>query len=147
MQQDWTDLDSWAGLPGGLRWAYGVPLRLGLPWPHAVSKPTQFASPIAGPALLVVAYAMGDGDAPSASLADGSPIPVDAQREALAWDGWPPIFTRRLLVAPIVVPEGETARAINPGSRLVFAVTALRGGADTCAPYLARLAEGARQWR
>jgi hypothetical protein len=96
---------------------------------------------------LFVAYAQSEGDPPSVAFANGASLTVDTGREALAWRGWPPIFTRRLAIAPVVIPKGKTVAAINPGSRLVFAVTALHGGADVQAPYLARLAEGARQWR
>jgi len=147
VEQDWADLDSWAGLPGGLRWAYGVPLRLGLPRPHAASKRTFLSPSVTGPAVLFVAYSDGAGRPPGVAILDRPTAPVDTKHEALAWQPWPPIFTCRLLIAPIIIPQEQTARAINPGSRLVFAVTALRGAPDAYAPYLAQLADGAAQWR
>ena len=145
----WAHLDSWAGLPRGPLWAFGI--QFALP-PNGgrstVTKPLTLEHPIVGTDAIAVLYSAGDGPPPTVLFADGSKQAVDATREALAWRAWPPLYTARLLVAPVQT-GGKTVTGLDPGGRAVWAVSALRQTAttDDLTQTLDRLHVAAADWQ
>jgi hypothetical protein len=137
----WDHLDSWAGLPRGQLWTYGVPFALAPTVSRSiVTHPTPLARPLAGAGTVVLAYSAGSGPLPALRFADGTRATVDAALEALMWRGWPPVYTARLLVAPVRV-SGKRVTGIDPGGRAVWALTALPGSPPPA------LRQGAMEWQ
>jgi hypothetical protein len=136
----WDHLGSWAGLPRGQLWAYDIPFALAPAGGESlVSRPVKLRKPIAGAAAVVLAYSAGSGPRPAVLFAGGTRAAVDPSLEALAWRAWPPIYTARLLMAPVPV-RGKKVVGIDPGGRAVWAMSLL--GAAPSAPALAALASG-----
>lgn len=148
---DWNKNASWAGLPRGRFWAFGVPFELEPPTDRCiVTQPVNFAQPLRKADFAYLLYSAGDGAAPSVIFADGRKSADASRVEASAWRAWPPLRTARLLVARIPVPEGGTVAGFDPGGRAVWAMTTfaladsrreLHQRAD------AALAAGAAEWQ
>ncbi len=156
LDTDWEHLDSYAGLARGLRWFNGVPFALApANRPDALASfPTRLAIPDAR--TLYVLYEARQEEGGSVSLpifllSDGSITPPSGVTQALAWRAWPPIYTRRLLVAAFSVPSGKRVRAIQAmRGQKVLAVTALPNGPDAAAQETevnAALRQGAAEWQ
>ncbi|MCL5283324.1 MAG: hypothetical protein M1330_01220 [Armatimonadetes bacterium] len=122
----WQDLSSWAGVPGGLIWTWGVPFA----FPPAdnlravAGNTVMLPKPISGPTTLYLAFSAGNGQRPSFMLSKGRGVPVNQNLESMVWHGWPPIFHRQILMAPVTIAGGERVTGINPGNRVVWALTA-----------------------
>ncbi|MGA2498280.1 MAG: hypothetical protein ABSH20_11100 [Tepidisphaeraceae bacterium] len=144
LSQDWTDLDSFAGLIAGMRWVYGVPY-----WQRASarSKPVQLP---ATEGTLFIAYAPVNQDAyanaPTFTLDDGTGIRL-AGHPAIAWRGWPPIYKRFVMIDQLAIPQGRSLRAIDPGGTLLVAATAVRGTPNSLTTITETMSAAARQER
>lgn len=148
---NWDHLDSWAGVPSGQIWSYGTPFHLAASTGKCmVAKPAKLPKPVRGVQSLMLVYSAGEGSAPSVILSDGSRLGVDTQLEAMAWRAWPPVFTSRLVVAPVEV-GGKTVTGIDPRSRSVWAMTVSRPSTsqtgDSTTDAGRALAEGAKEWQ
>ncbi|HWD38889.1 MAG TPA: hypothetical protein VG944_08585 [Fimbriimonas sp.] len=116
----WEHLDSWAGLPRGVLWSYGVEFALPPNGGRSVvTKPVRFQWPIQSTEL-AVAYSAGDGPSPTLLCSDGTRL--SGSEEVLAWRAWPPIYTQKLLAARYRT-GGRQIVGIDPGSRKVWAVS------------------------
>lgn len=140
----WDDLDSWAGLPRGEIWSYGVPFALPPNGGRSiVTKPIRFDPPVRA-GFVAVAYSAADGPTPSIILDDGTRKPVGVGDESLVWQGWPPIYTRMLL-SSIVATSGRRVVGVDPGARQVWAVSVATGPGLTAQVLEARR-NGAKEW-
>ena len=76
LPQDWTNLDSFAGIIPGLRWTYGVPYQQGL---HAATNAVTVSAP--GAKAVLVAYAPPESQpltqSPTLTLDDSSLLPLE----------------------------------------------------------------------
>ena len=129
LAQDWNDLDSFAGIDCGQRWAYGVPYHQGT---RGTTRPAAVAAPKTTLVFVLYAPAAGVADGPTFELDDGTTRPLTG-KPAPAWRGWPPIFRRVILIDYAAVPAGQTVRRIDPHGHLLVAVTAT----DRALPTLA----------
>ena len=144
---DWNQLDSWAGVPGGLMWSYGIPFMLSEDSGKCMlTKSTKFDKSITGKEIIAVLYSAGDGPAPSVICSDGSREQVNTSMEALVWRAWPPSFSAKLLAATIVL-NGKTAVGIDPGSRSVWALTVLPHPDAEVDRAIESLKQGAAAWK
>jgi len=145
-EMSWDRLDSWAGLPRGELWAFGIPFVLAYQGEKSiVTKPFALEKPISSDAIALF-YSADGGPLPAVVLDDGTRETVDTSYEAIAWRAWPPIYTARLLVAPVIV-GGKAVTGIDPGGRAVWAMTALHLPGDRIARIMNALKEGASQWQ
>jgi hypothetical protein len=125
LPQDWTDLNSFAGLIPGVRWNYGLPYSQSL---HALTNVIAANAP--GAAVVVTAYSP-PSDAtltrsPTLVLDDGTVTPMSGH-PALAWRAWPIIFNRTVLLDYAVLPNGRSLGQVDPNGTLLMAVTAFTG--------------------
>ncbi|MHB1458134.1 MAG: hypothetical protein ACYC0V_14590 [Armatimonadota bacterium] len=122
---DWTKLDSWAAIPYGEMWAYGIPFDMKQSSEKSMlTKQTRFSKPIRGAKSIYLTYSAGDGSAPSIIFEDGSKQSVNTQLEVMAWRAWPPIYTSKLVTAPVDV-DGKVIAGVDPGRRSISAMTAV----------------------
>ncbi|MHB0999199.1 MAG: hypothetical protein ACYC27_08130 [Armatimonadota bacterium] len=145
---NWNNLDSWAGVPSGELWSYGIPFNLAESFNKSmlVGK-SQLSKSVADADTIFLLYSDGDGPAPSLIFDDGSKKSVDSTHESLAWRAWPPIYTSRLLVSSIET-NGKTVVGIDPGSCVVAAMTITRSNNGTSVEECKNaLAEGSKEWR
>src|ERR1019366_1226919 len=123
--QDWTNLDSFAGIVPGLRWTYGVPYQQGL---HAATNTVTVSAPDAK--VVLVAYAPPEAQpltqSPTLTLDDSSLLPMSGQ-PVNGWRGWPIIFNQMVLLDYAVLPNGRSLKQVNPNGTLVMGVTAFTG--------------------
>ena len=142
--QDWNDLHSFAGLIAGDRWVHGVPYQQGM---SAVTNEEDLE--ITGSQAVLVAFAspegQAQGQAPALLLDDGSRLGLSG-KPVLAWRGWPPIFTRRVLLDYALLPSGRSVRRVDPSGTLVMAVTSFHGGSVDWQPVQARLAAAGEEY-
>ncbi len=146
----WEDSDSWAGVPQGSWWRFGVPFEVATPagGPGATG-PTRLPRAVRGAECVYLLYSAGPGSAPALYDAHGRDVAAGPAVEALAWQAWPPARTARLLIARIPVPPGRTVAAIAPRGRWVWAATAAPRGQGARMPFAGvatALAEGAAAW-
>ncbi|MBN1418178.1 MAG: hypothetical protein JXP34_05340, partial [Planctomycetes bacterium] len=119
LERSWEDLESWAGLPIGLLWSWGVPYWVAPEGPSALTNPARIPEgPVSG--TLLLAYEAGGGERPAVRLEDGTIAEIAEVREALAWRAWPPIFRKRLAIAPIIA-TGPIAEILPRGRRVLAA--------------------------
>jgi hypothetical protein len=127
LPQDWTDLHSFAGLVPGQHWNLGVPYQQSL---HAATNVVVGSAP--GAHVLVTTYSPPEAhtldQAPALILDDASALPLSG-KPFLAWRGWPPIFTREILMDYAVLPPARSVREIDPRGTLLMAATAFQGQA------------------
>ncbi|HXP62360.1 MAG TPA: hypothetical protein VN829_17820, partial [Dongiaceae bacterium] len=137
LPQDWTNLNSFAGIIPGQRWTYGVPYPQGL---HAATNPVAVAAP--GAKAVLVAYAPPESQplsqSPGLTLDDGSLLPLSGQ-PVNGWRGWPIIFNQMVLLDYAVLPNGRSLRQVNPNGTLVMGVTAFTGDATAWQPVQSAL--------
>jgi hypothetical protein len=152
LEADWTKLDSWPGLPAGIRWAFGAPFWF-TPWTEtggmvARRAPIRLPHDIAGPATLFFAYAPTQKDAWfTLAMDDGTTTIVNAE-PSLAWRPWPPIFKRRLLLASMNIPPLRAVGSVSARNALLLAMTVHRGDPKkTLAVASAAVAAGIESWR
>jgi len=146
---DWDHLDSWAGLPRGMRWTFGVPFTLApRTRESAVVKPVQLGRPLSDAAVVALLYSHGNGPRPSVVCSDGTRLEVEAGSEALAWRAWPPIYDRKL-VAALVPTRGKTLTGVEPHERLLWAMSVSQSGTASAemSTVLAAFKEGGAEWR
>lgn len=143
---DWSRLDSWVGAPTDLIWSHEIPFMLSEGSMRMLTKPVRFEKPMVGKRIIAVLYSAGVGPAPSVIYADGSRERVNTDMEALAWRAWPPSYTARLLVAPLVL-GGKTVTGIDPGGRTVWAVTSLTQPNISVDHAMETLRQGAAAWK
>jgi hypothetical protein len=147
----WDNLESWAALPRGRLWAYGVAFDLEASSDRCVvTRPVQLPEPIANVDFLYLLYSAGDGAAPSPVYSGAGANSDKGRLEALAWRAWPPICQARLIAARIPVKPGGKIIGINPGGRAVWALTALKLSAQTPAQIQrlnAAFEQGAAEWQ
>jgi hypothetical protein len=138
LPQDWTDLDSFAGLVPGDHWNYGVPCHQGL---RAATNTFALSAP--GAAVVLVAYSPPPSEAltraPGLVLDDGSPLPLSGN-PALFWRAWPIIFHRVVLADYALLPAGRALAQINPNGTLVMGATAFTGSLTAWQPTQTNLA-------
>ncbi|MBI5684748.1 MAG: hypothetical protein HZC54_06680 [Verrucomicrobia bacterium] len=148
---DWTKLDSWAGLPSGLRWAFGVPFWL-TPMSAADGRiarraPVKFLHGIEGPATLFLAYAATHKDAWfSLAMDNGTSTIVNAE-PSIAWQPWPPVFKQRLLLASMNIPALRSVERISSRNALLVALTLHHGDPKTLPVTTAAVNAGIEAWR
>ena len=145
--RSWKDLDSWAGLPAGRFWAYGVPFELAAAGNlAAVTKTARFAQTLRGVDSVYLLYNAGEGPSPALVYSDGT-IHASAAPllEALAWRAWPPIYSQRLLIARIPLKAEEEAVGVEPSGRTVWGVSTLKS--SPLPQDLAALEKGAADWK
>jgi hypothetical protein len=125
LPQDWTNLDSFAGIIPGLRWTYGVPYPQGV---RAVTNAVTVNAP--GATAVLVAYAPPETQtlsvSPTLTLDDSSLLPLSGH-PVNGWRGWPIIFNQMVLLDYAVLPSGRSLRQVNPNGTLVMGVTAFTG--------------------
>ncbi len=125
LPEDWTDLNSFAGLVPGERWDYGVPYWQSL---HAVTN--VFASSAVGASVVLVAYSASPSEtltrSPMLVLDDGTASPLSGH-PALAWRAWPIIFNQKVILDYVALPNGRSLAAVDPNGTKVMAVTAFNG--------------------
>ena len=152
LEADWTKLDSWPGLPAGIRWAFGAPFWL-TPWCEtggmvARRAPVRLQHNIAGPATLFFAYAPTQKDAWfTLSMDDGTTTIVNAE-PSLVWRPWPPIFKQRLLLASMNIPPLRSVENVSARNALLLAMTVHRGDPKkTLAIASGAVTAGIETWR
>ena len=125
LPQDWTDLDSFAGLVPRDHWNYGVPCHQGM---RAATNTFALSAP--GAAVVLVAYSPPPSEAltraPGLVLDDGSHWPLSGN-PALFWRAWPIIFHRVVLADYALLPAGRALAQVNPNGTLVMGATAFTG--------------------
>jgi hypothetical protein len=125
LPQDWTNLDSFAGIIPGLRWTCGVPYQQGV---RAVTNAVAVNAP--GATAVLVAYAPPESQtltqSPTLTLDDSSLLPLSDQ-PVNGWRGWPIIFNQMVLLDYAVLPNGRSLQQVNPNGTLVMGVTAFTG--------------------
>lgn len=127
----WSAPDSFAGLPLGRRWFYGVPCDMtpttSLLWRVAVAQ--RMSPQMKGANRLFVLWSPRDEGkaAITVSFDRGAPAVLKQADCARAWRAWPPCFTRELFIGSVEVPAGRKATQIEPRNALIFAVTAWVG--------------------
>ncbi len=150
LSEDWHDTASWAGLPSGVRWAYGLPYYI--PPRVTGAEKTAAASPVrleglAEARALAVFYGpTGDALAAGVQVAfdGGRRVDIRPEESAVAWYAWPPCFDRLILAAIVPVPAGERAVAVTANNAYLFAVTLSRADASR---EVQLLAQGNAAWR
>ena len=137
LPQDWTNLDSFAGIIPGMQWTYGVPYQQGL---RAATNPVAINAP--GAKVALVAYAPPEshtlGQSPTLTLDDSSVLPLSGQPVS-SWRGWPIIFNQMVLLDFAVLPIGRSLSVVNPNGTLVMGVTAFTGDQSAWQPVQAAL--------
>jgi len=132
LPQDWTNLNSFAGIVPGTRWNYGVPYRQGL---HAV---TNVAVVSANAAVVLVAYTPPPTQtltlAPTLVLDNATPLALSGH-PVLAWRGWPIIFKQKVLMDYAVLPADRSLSQVNPNGTLVMAATGFSGSPADWQPF------------
>ena len=151
LDADWTKLDSWPGLPAGIRWAFGAPLWL-KPLSAAGGKvarqaPIHLRREIMGPATLFFAYAATHKDAWFNLAMDNGATTVVNAEPSLAWKPWPPIFKQRLLIASVNIPAQRSVESITGHNALLLAMTVHRGDPKTLSVTTASINTGIEAWR
>lgn len=121
LTRNWDDLSSFAGLIEGERWAYGIPY---VQTDRATSKPVRLSA--AGASGLFIVYSANDVSvqAPLALLSNGKRLALSGH-PIRAWQGWPPIFHRSILLDHVTLARGDTLAEIDPNGTLLMAATAL----------------------
>lgn len=151
LECDWEKGDSWAGLQGGVRWAFGVPLMLGEPrltgGKVARGTKVRFDRAIDGPATLFLAYVPLHKDAWFSVQFDEGVQSMASAEPAVAWRGWPPMFQKKVMILPVNVPPNREAVAIVPARALLLAVTVNRGEPQDIDRVISSLAAGAEDWK
>ena len=125
LSQDWTDLNSFAGLIPGQRWNYGLPYWQTL---DAVTNEITLTAP--GATVVLAAYSPPPSEtltrAPKIILDDLSQAPLSGH-PILAWQAWPIIFNQKVLLDYAVLPSGRSLAGLNPNGALLMAVTSFTG--------------------
>jgi hypothetical protein len=133
LPQDWTDLNSFAGIVPGLHWNFGVPY---LQSSHAITNTTGVS--IVGAKVVVVVYSPSATDvltrAPVLLLDDGTSLPVSGN-PVLAWRGWPVIFNQKVLLDYALLPAGRLLSQVNPNGSVVMGLTAFTGTSGDWQPF------------
>jgi hypothetical protein len=125
----WENLNSWAGLPRGALWAYGARFVLApCDQDCVVTRPLRFQQPVQNGGFVALLYSAGAGPRPQLACEDGEKLAPDASMEALGWRTWPPIYSGRLVTA-LVPTRGKAITGLDPGGRLVWAMSVLRSSA------------------
>lgn len=141
LPQDWTNLNSFAGLIPGLRWSCGVPYVQGLR--AATNRVPAGAS---GAYAAVVAYSPPPDQtltaAPKLILDDGSSLPLSG-RPALGWRAWPMPFERRVLLDYALLPPGRSLEQVDPVGTLAMSYTLFNGGQSAWQPVQSDLSNSA----
>jgi hypothetical protein len=151
LRADWTKLDSWAGLPAGLRWAFGVPFWLA-PMDAADGKvarraPVKFPHAIEGPATLFLAYAATHKDAWFSVALDNGTSAVVSAEPSLVWQAWPPILKQRLLLATVNIPPLRSLERLSARNALLLAATLHHGDPKFLPVTTAAVNAGIEDWR
>jgi len=132
LPQDWRDLNSFAGIVPGLRWAYGVPYQQRL---RAATNAVSTTA--AGASVVLVAYTppllQSLGPGPTLTLADQSVLPLSGHPTP-AWQGWPIIFNQMVLLDYARLPSGSSLAKIEPNGSLLMGATAFLGGTNDWQP-------------
>ncbi len=138
LPQDWTDLDSFAGLVPGDHWNYGVPCHQGL---RAATNTFAVSAP--GATVVLVTYSPPPSEAlthaPALVLDDASPLSLTGN-PVLFWRAWPIIFHRMVLADYAVLPGGRALAQVNPNGTLVMGATAFTGSLAAWQPTQTNLA-------
>jgi hypothetical protein len=133
LPQDWTDLNSFAGLIPGQRWNYGLPYWQTL---HAVTNVIALNAP--GASVVVAVYSPPPAEtltrSPTLVLDDGTTMPLSGH-PALGWRAWPIIFNRQVLLDYAVLPAGHSVAHVNPNGTLLMAATAFTGSQTDWQPF------------
>jgi len=131
LAQNWTDLNSFAGIVPGKHWNYGVPYGQTL---HAV---TNVAVLNASATVVLVAYAPPPTQtltlAPTLVLDDATPLPLSG-KPVLAWSAWPIIFKQKVLMDYAILPSGRSLSQVDPKGTLVMGATAFTGSLSDWQP-------------
>ena len=132
LPQDWSDLDSFAGIIPGERWNEAIPYWQGL---HAATNVFALSAPGASVVLAVYTPPLAEmlTRAPLLTLDDGSEATLSGH-PVLAWRAWPIIFNQKVLMDYAVLPGGRSVTQVDPNGTLVMAVTAFNGGSDDWQP-------------
>jgi hypothetical protein len=132
LPQDWTDLNSFAGIVPGDHWNYGVPCRQGL---GARTNTVAMTAP--GASVVLVTYAPPPAQtltqSPALALDDSTTLRLSGQ-PVLAWRAWPIIFKQKVLMDYAVLPNGRSLSQVNPNGTLVMGVTAFTGSQSDWQP-------------
>jgi hypothetical protein len=107
-----------------------------------VTKRIKLSKPIEGSHIIMLVYSNCDGQRPAIVFSDGRSESVNPNLEAVAWRAWPPIYSSKLLIAPVVT-NGRTVTGIDPQGRAVWAVTSLPNDRA----IMGNLKRGASEWR
>jgi hypothetical protein len=137
LPQQWTNLDSFAGIVPGLRWTYGVPYQQSM---HAATTPTAVNLP--GATAVLVAYAPPENQtlttSPTLTLDDSSILPLGGH-PVNGWRGWPIIFNQMVLLDYAVLPPGRSVLQVNPNNTLIMGVTGFTGDSTAWQPVQSTL--------
>jgi hypothetical protein len=145
LDRDWSRLDSFAGLPHSMLWAYGAPFLIASQGTDnaLTGEGIQLPDAVKGAAALAVLYTNSAGSAPSIVFSDNSTAPLDSSLTSMAWRSWPPIYTSKLMMS-IVLCSGKDAVKINTGAAAVLAVTAI--AQNHLDEVSASLSDGHAEW-
>jgi hypothetical protein len=127
LPQDWSDMDSFAGLVPGEHWFFGVPYRQ-----KERAATDNVPVKIPGGRTVFVAYAPNGQGAPQLILEGSRTLPLLGE-PAIAWRAWPPIFHREILFDRVAIPSGAKAIAVAPNGAWLIAVTVFDGDAAALA--------------
>src|SRR5262249_22272848 len=137
LPQDWTDLNSFAGIVPGDHWNYGVPYRQRL---RAMTNTVPMNAP--GASVVLVTYA----PPPSQTLTQGPVLALDdsttlalSGHPVLAWRAWPIIFKQKILMDYAVLPNGRSLTQVNPNGTLLMGVTTFTGNQSDWQPVQSAL--------
>ncbi len=132
LPQDWTDLNSFAGIVPGQHWNCGVPYRQDV---QAITNLAALSAP--GATVVLVAYSPNPTQtltqAPALVLDDATLLPLSAN-PVLAWQAWPIIFKQKVLMDYAVLPNGRSVSQVDPRGTLVMGATAFTGGTNAWQP-------------
>jgi len=122
--KSWSHPQSFAGLPKGAIWVYGMPFLLA---DESATRPFDCSTksdPMVDeetkPGDLCVLFSPGS-TYPIVRLPNGKSVTIVPEECVLAWRAWPPIYSARLLAAKVPVPPNATVR-IDPNGSSVWAV-------------------------
>ncbi len=144
LTQDWTDLNSFAGLVPGTHWNYGAPFQQTL---RALTNAASFRA--AGATVVLLAYAPAAGktltQAPTLVLDNASALAVSGN-PTLVWRGWPIIFQQKILMDFAVLPAGRSLAQVNPNGTLLMGVTAFMGGNVAWQPFQSAITNASKDF-
>lgn len=138
LNSDWYDKESFAGLPQGKHYAYGVPYYI-MPYEVSDNNKNAVSNKIDGSlfspsenlkSVFIVFSPIADDGMLTITLSNKNfqqQFNIKPEDSSVAWRGWPPIFEWKLLLAGLKIEKEWKILSILPKNALVFAITGYYG--------------------